>query len=151
MRIVSCMGLVTNTVRFAQSPRCRQTLLGFLGPPVVAFWVEDDLSWAREYLQWLVFHGPKYSNRNFAAIVSLDSRRVETWSLCRRCNSECRRRAKTTSGHTSRPSSLGHCRQSEVRTTHLSGTGLILRYPVPPCARCEVALAKMSQQSHTRP
>jgi hypothetical protein len=40
---------------------------------------------------------------------------------------------------------------SHTRASSSQVLGLILRYPVPSFARCEVALAKMSQQSRNCP
>lgn len=57
-------GVSPTLAHFAQSPRCRERFLVFLGRPFVAFWVSDERSWTRENLQY-----PTYTARERPIVV----------------------------------------------------------------------------------
>lgn len=91
-------GVSPTLARFAQSPRCRQTLLGISWTTICGIWVGDERSWTREYLQCRT----STAHEKLTAISCLPHRcEVETSCAAahvRFCNSKCRWKAEVTLG-----------------------------------------------------
>jgi hypothetical protein len=162
MRDVNCLvhGACRQCLRvLPRAPDVAKRFLVFLGHTNCGIWVGDELCWAREYLQWLFIDGPKIIDRNSASAASWRGRNIEascSWKMQQQVSLKNRDEASARTlvwPHletlVARP--LPTIWSSHTRTSSSQVLGLILRYPVPSFARCEVALAKMSQQSRTRP
>ena len=70
-------GVSPTLARFAQSPRCRERSLVILGRPFVAFWVGDEQSWTREYLQC-----PTYTARERSTLILRPAHCCKVETLC---------------------------------------------------------------------